>query len=194
MTERGGRHANGDLSQPPKRKPRLRRYLALDALVSVVVIGLAAVTVLVLRGGTTDNSRTPVAAAAAKLRADTTVTKGSKWLDGSGARLLTAVNADLGQVSAAEHAGSHAAARAAGARLAADASAALAGPTPPVDATLYRSALKDLWAAGSDEAAGKSGQAARPLAAGEAGIMTVTAAADRPVAVKMPAIPEPNGQ
>ena len=105
-----------------------------------------------------------------------------------------ALNADLGKVSVAEHAGNQAAARAAGARLAADAAVALRGPMPPVDAKVYRSALKDLKAAGSYEAGGNFREAARLLAAGEALLMKVTAAADRPVAVNMPAIPEPNGR
>ena len=162
------------------------------ALVSVLVVGLAVVTAVVLSGGKTSNN-SPVGTAAARVQAASTVTRGSKWLDGSGTRLLTAVNADLGKVSAAEHAGSYAAARAAGARLAADAAVALRGPMPPVDAKVYRSALKDLKAAGSYEAGGDFRQAARLLAAGQAGIMKVTAAADRPVRGKTPAIPEPNG-
>ncbi len=162
------------------------------ALVSVLVAGLAVVTAVVLSGGKTSNS--PVGTAAARVQADTAVTKGSKWLDGSGTRLLTAVNADLGKVSAAEHAGSYAAASAAGARLAADAAIALRGPMPPVDAKVYRSALKDLKAAGSYEAGGNFRQAAWLLAAGQAGIMKVTAAADLPVRGKTPAIPEPNGR
>ena len=161
------------------------------ALVSVLVVGLAVVTAVVLSGSKTSNS--PVGTTAARAQAASTVTKGSKWLDGSGTRLLTAVNADLGKVSAAEHAGSYAAARAAGAQLAADATVALRGPMPPVDAKVYRSALKDLKAAGSYEAGGDFRKAARLLAAGQAGLMKVTAAADLPVRGKTPAIAEPNG-
>ena len=161
------------------------------AIVSVLVAGLAVVTAVVLSGSQTSNS--PVGTTAARAQAASPVTKGSKWLDGSGTRLLTAVNADLGKVSAADHAGSHAAARAAGARLAADAAAALGGPMPPVDARVYRSALKNLWTAGWYEAGGRFGQAARLLAVGEADIMRVTAAADRRVSVKAPAILGPNG-
>ena len=162
------------------------------ALVSVLVVGLAVVTAVVLSGGKT-KINSPVGTAAARVQAASTVTKGSKWLDGSGTRLLTAVNADLGKVSAAEHAGSHAAARAAGARLAADAAVALRGPMPPVDAKVYRSALKDLKAAGSYEAGGNFRQAARLLAAGQAGIMKVTAAADLPVRGKRPRYPSRTG-
>ena len=168
------------------------------ALVSVLVAGLAVVTVVLLSGpgglsgGKTSNS--PVGTVAARVQSASNVTKGSKWLTGSGARLLTAVNADLGKVTIARHAGNHAAARAAGARLASDASAALAGPMPPVDARAYRSALKDLKAAGSDEARGQFSKAARLLAKGRAGIMKVTAAADLPVKAKTPVVFGPNGQ
>ena len=172
------------------RRRRGVRWLPV-ALVSVLVVGLAVVTAVVLSGGKTSNS--PVGTTAARAQAASPVTKGSKWLDGSGTRLLTAVNADLGKISAADHAGSHAAARAAGARLAADAAVALGGPMPPVDARVYRSALKNLWTAGSYEAGGRFGQAARLLAVGEADIMRVTAAADRRVSVKTPAILGPNG-
>lgn len=192
MTYLGGRYANGDLSQPLRRKPRRRRYMVLDALVSVVVIGLAVVTVVILRGGTTSNS--PVGTVAAGAQAVSNVTKGSKWLDGSGVRMLTAVNADMGKISTARPTGSDAAVRAAGAQLAADASAALSAPMPPVDAGVYQSALNDLRAAGSDDADGRFGAAARPLAQGRAGIMKVTAAADLPVKAKTPVIVEPNGQ
>ena len=163
------------------------------ALVSVLVVGLAVVTAVVLSGSKTNKSNSPVGTAAARAQAARTVTKGSKWLAGSGAPLLTAVNADLGKVSTAQHAGSHAAARAAGARLAADATVALRGPMPPVDAKVYRSALKDLKAAGSDEAGGDFRKAARLLAAGQVGIMKATAAADLPAREKTPAIAEPNG-
>jgi hypothetical protein len=172
------------------RRRRGARWLPV-ALVSVLVVGLAVVTAVVLSGSKTSNS--PVPATAARAQRASTVTKGSKWLDGSGTRLLTAVNADLGKVSAAEHAGSYAAARAAGERLAADATAALRGPMPPVDAKVYRSALKDLKAAGSYEAGGNFRKAARLLAAGRVGIMKVTAAADLPVREKTPAVAEPNG-
>jgi hypothetical protein len=163
------------------------------ALVSVLVVGLAVVTAVVLSSGKANTSNSPVGTMAARAQAATTVTKGSKWLDGSGTRLLTAVNADLGKISAADHAGSRAAARAAGARLAADAAVALGGPMPPVDARVYRSALKNLWTAGSYEAGGRFGQATRLLAVGEADIMRVTAAADRRVSVKTPVILGPNG-
>ncbi len=169
------------------------------ALGSVLVVGLAVVTVVLLNGlsgpsGGKTNNKSPVGTVAARAQAARTVTKGSKWLTGSDAQLLTAVNVDLGKVSIARHAGNDAAARTAGARLASDASAALAGPMPPVDARLYRSALKDLQAAGSYEARGQFTKAARLLAKGRADIMKVTAAADRPVKAKPPVVFEPNGQ
>ncbi len=172
------------------RRRRGVRWLPV-AIVSVLVVGLAVVTAVVLTGGKTNNS--PVGTMAARAQAASPVTRGSKWLDGSGTRLLTAVNADLGKISAADHAGSYPTARAAGARLAADTAVALRGPMPPVDAGVYRSALKNLWTAGSYEAGGRFGQAARLLAVGEAGIMRVTAAADRRVSVKTPVLLGPNG-
>ena len=167
----------------------------LVALVSGLVVGLAVVAVVLLghlSGGKTNNS--PVGTVAARAQAASSVTKGSKWLDGSGVRMLTAVNADVGKVSTARHAGKLAAARAAGARLASDASAALAGAMPPVDARLYRSALKDLKTAGSYDAHGQFSKAARLLNKGRADIMKVTAAADLPVKAKTPTVFEPNGQ
>jgi hypothetical protein len=162
------------------------------ALVSVLVVGLAVVTGVLLSGAKSSNS--PVGTAAAKAQGASTVTKGSKWL--ADARPLTVVNADLGKVLAAQHAGNRAAARTAGARLAADAGTALGGAMPPLDAAVYRSALQDLKAAGVDVAGGQSGQkAAQLLRAGEAGLMKVTAAADTAVPVKTPPIPEqPAGQ
>ena len=134
--------------------------------------------------------------AAASAQAATTVTRGSEWLSGPQSKQLTVVNADVAKVMAAERAGGHSpAAKAAGARLAADARAALSGPTPPVAAAVYRAALQRLEAAGSAAASGQYGKkAAHLLSAGEAGLMKVTAAADVPVKAKTPAITEPNGQ
>src|SRR5271166_5548990 len=198
MTQPGGRHAHGDRSPGLTRRSWIRRHMVPVALGSVMVVGLAVVTVVLLSGpgglsgGKTNNS--PVGTVAARAQAAKTVTKGSKWLTGSDAQLLTAVNVDLGKISIERHAGNNAAARAAEARLAADASAALAGPMPPVDARLYRSALKDLQAAGSDEARGQFTKAARLLAKGRADIMKVTAAEDRQVKAKPPVVFQPNGQ
>jgi len=190
----GGRHSNGDPSRRLRPKLRVRGRVVLIALVSVVV-GLAVVAASLhgrLIGGKTNNS--PVGSVAARAQAAISVTKGSKWLDGSSARMLTAVNADIGKIGTARHARNDAAARAAGARLASDATAALAGAMPPVDAKLYRSALKDLKTAGSDDAHGEFSKAAPLLAKGRAAIMKVTAAADLPVKAKTPTVFEPNGQ
>ena len=65
------------------------------------------------------------------------------WLNGPAGRLLDTVTADVGRISADQRAGSSAAARRDGRRLASDAVAALRGPMPPLDASLYRSALRD---------------------------------------------------
>ena len=144
-------------------------------------------------GKTTSGTSNTVGSAAAGAQAATTVTRGSGWLAGPGARPLSAVNADVARLMAAERAGRHAAAAtAAGARLAADARAALSGTMPPVKAAVYRAALQHLEAAGSAAAVGQYGKkAARLLNGGEADLMKVTAAADTPVPLKTPAIPEP---
>jgi hypothetical protein len=163
-------------------------------VLSAVIVGLVVLTVIAF-GGSQDVPSSPVGSKAASAQAATTVTKGSKWLAGPGEGLLSAVNVDLGKVMAAEHAGDHGAAQAAGARLAADAGAALRGPMPPVEAATYRSALKELEAAGASAAAGKLGpRTTRLLIAGQAGIMRVTAAADMPVPAATPAIPQTDGQ
>ena len=206
--ENNARHQPAHGSSP---KPRpgvsgaaawVRGHLVLVGLLSVVVIGLVAVTVVVLGGsGKTTSSSNVVGtkaagAQAANAQAANTVTKGSDWLSGSEAKNLTTVNADLGRVMAEEQKGSRsAAAKAAGARLAADAAAALHGPMPPVDAAGYRLAMQRLTAAGSAASNGKFGpRASELLHAGQAGLMRVTEAADAPVKAKTPAIPEPNGQ
>ena len=166
------------------------------AVLSAVIAGLVVFTVVAFGGSKNppSNSGSPVGSKAAGAQAATTVTKGSKWLAGPGEGLLNAVNVDLGKVMAAEHAGHNAAAKAAGARLAIDAGAALRGPMPPVAAATYRSALKELEAAGASAAGGKLGpRTTRLLIAGQAGIMRVTAAADIPVPGATPAISEPQG-
>jgi hypothetical protein len=64
-----------------------------------------------------------------------------------------------------------------------------------VDAAGYRLVMQRLAAAGSAAAADKFGpRASQLLHAGQAGLMRVTEAADTPVQVNTPAIPEPNGQ
>ncbi len=175
-----------------------RGHLVPIVVLAVVIVGLVVLTVVAFggSGNPPSNSGNPVGSKAASAQAATTVTKGSKWLAGSEAKALSTVNTDLARIMTAERAGSHgAAAKAAGAQLAADAAAALHGTMPPVDAAAYKSALQDLQAAGTSAAGGKFGpKAARLLAAGQAGIMKVTAAADMPVAAATPAIPEPNGQ
>jgi hypothetical protein len=172
-----------------------RGHLVLVAVLGVVIVGLVALTVVAF-GGSGNPPSNPVGSTAAGAQAATVQTKGSKWLAGSEAKALSAVTTDLARVMTAERSGSHgAAAKAAGAQLAADATTALGGPMPPVDAAAYQRALQDLKAAGTSAAGGTFGpKAAGLLAAGQAGIMKVTAAADMPVPVKTPAIPEPNGQ
>jgi hypothetical protein len=166
-------------------------------LLSVVLAGLVVLTVIAFGGSRNlpTDSGNPVGSKAASAQAATTVTKGSKWLARSDAKSLNAVNVDLGRVMAAEHADDHGAAKAAGARLAADAGSALGETMPPVDAAAYRSALTDLQQAGMLAARGQFGpRATRLLIAGQAGLMRVTSAADQPVPLKTPAIPESAGQ
>ncbi len=177
----------------------VRRHLIPVALLAVLAAGLAVAGLVFVGGGEKPSSSASHTMGNAAAQQASTVTKGSKWLGGSQAKQLAVVNTDVGAVMAAERTGSAGAAakaaKAAGARLAADAAAALHGPMPPVDAAVYRAALQRLEAVGSAVASGKYGpKVAHLLNAGEAGLMKVTEAADTPVPVKTPAIPEPNGQ
>jgi hypothetical protein len=177
--------------------PWVRWHLVPVALASVLAVGLVAGIVVFVGGSEPASSSSHVVGSkAAGAQAATTVTRGSGWLASSGAKQLSVVNADVARLMAAERAAPRsAAAKTAGARLAADAQTALSGPRPPVETAVYRSALQRLEAAGSAAKAGQSGpRVSRLLQEGEAGRMKVAAAADAPVKVKTPAIPEPNGQ
>jgi len=176
--------------------PWVRRHLVPVALLSVLAVGLV-VGIVVFVGGSepASSSSHVVGSKAASAQAATTVTRGSGWLASSGAKQLSMMNADVARLMAAERAAHRGtAAKAAGARLAADARTALRGPRPPVEAAVYRSALQRLEAAGSAAVAGQPGpKVSRLLQAGEAGLMRVAAAADAPVRAKTPAIPQSNG-
>ena len=117
-------------------------------------------------------------------------TKGAKWITGPAGKLLTAVNIDLGKLSAAQRAGQPGAVKSAGAQLAADAKAALSGPMPPADATAYRAGLNDIGKAGTQISSGNSGRAGALLAAGNGDITTVTAAANESAPAQ---VSEPQG-
>jgi hypothetical protein len=109
----------------------------------------------------------------------TAVTKADKWLTGPAEKLLGSVNVDVVGVSKAMTTDQHrTAVTTAGQRLATAAHAALDGPAPPVDTSLYRSALTALMAAGRDAAGGRLGAVEPLLAAGTSEITKVTAAAD----------------
>jgi hypothetical protein len=200
MIRPGNRSARGHRSEAPSPSPVssvlswARGHKLLAVLAPAVLIAVVVVPLITLSGG--GGKATSASSAPPKLPAiaNTVATKGSKWLSGSGAKLLDAVNADLIKVSVAEQAGKQGAAQAAGTQLVTATGAALGGPMPPVAARAYRTALKDLQAAGQAAANGRSGKAVRLLNVGQAGIMKVTAAVDRPVPEKTPAIPEPNGQ
>ena len=105
-------------------------------------------------------------------------------------KLLTAVNIDLGKLSAAQRAGQPGAVKSAGAQLAADVKAALAGPMPPADATAYRAGLNDIGKAGTQISSGNSSRAGALLAAGNGDITTVTAAANESAPAQ---VSEPQG-
>lgn len=132
-----------------------------------------------------------------RVRADlpqAAVTPGAKWLTGPAGKLLAAVNSDVGKISADMRGGKNSAAASAGERLAADAGAALSGPMPPVDAAVYRSALKEFEQIGADTATSDFRTANSLLAPANLGVLTVTAAVNRPAPVNPPAqVNEPNG-
>lgn len=139
----------------------------------------AALAVAVLVSGCGGKAARPETAPTAPLAA----TDGARWLTGRAGKLLTALNADIARLAAAQRADDHHAAERAGARLAADARAALDGPRPPADASAYRSALRDFERAGTDIASRKYGAAGDLIAAGNVDITKVTSAAnnlDRP--------------
>lgn len=106
------------------------------------------------------------------------VTKGEKWLTGPAGKLLSAVNTDVGKISADQRAGMGGAAKSLGALLSADARAALAGPMPPVRAAVYRAALEDFEQVGEAAAGGTFGKAASLLTTANLDIMSVTTAAN----------------
>ena len=155
-----------------------RKHKVLAALLPGLSLVLAAgITVGTLGAGRPGGARPPGGGPAAALAAGP-ATRGARWLAGPAGRLLEAVNADLGRLSAAERAGQPAAARIAGMRLSRAAQAAAAGPTPPVAARTYRLALRELDRAGRYAAGGTVGPAGASLKAGEAGLTKVTAAVD----------------
>jgi hypothetical protein len=175
----------------------VRGHLILVAVAAVVVALMVVGVVFLTSGGKPASTASGVVGSkAASAQAATTVTKGSKWLASSDAKPLSVVNADVAKLMTAERTRHRDAAdKASGSRLAADARIALGGAMPPVAAAEYRAALQRLEAAGSAAASGQFGpKTSHLLAAGVAGLTRVTAAADAPVPLKTPAIPEPNGQ
>jgi hypothetical protein len=72
------------------------------ALAAILVVGLVVLTVVAFGGsGNLPAASGASAGGTADAQAATTVTKGSKWLSGSGAKQLGAVSADAGKVIAA---------------------------------------------------------------------------------------------
>jgi hypothetical protein len=115
------------------------------------------------------------------------VTGGAAWLTGPAGKLLDAVTADVGRINADQRARNSGAERQVGTRLAAAAAAALNGSMPPVDASLYRSALREFERAGADTAAGNFSAASAVLVPANLGIVTVTAAVNPASPVSGPA-------
>jgi hypothetical protein len=166
--------------------------VVLSVLVLAVAAGVAVAAWGSGGGGTAakapfSGSATPGAGAAATEPPQPAVTKGAKWLTGPAGKLLDTVTADVGRINADQRAGKARAARVEGTRLAADALAALRGPMPPVDGSLYRSALRDFEQAGTDTASGKFGAAGALVAPASLRIATVTAAANPAQPVGSPA-------
>jgi hypothetical protein len=185
------RPVTGPVSAPARVISWARQHLILAAGLPVLIAaGAVSVIVLVSGGGQTD----PPTPAATATPAEAAVTGGAKWVTGPASKLIARVDTDLGRLVRAERAGQHRAAEGAGAQLAADAKAALAGPMPPARARTFRSALRELERAGAQAASGQFSLSGRLLAAGTTGLTKVTAAADVPAPVNPPAaVTGPNG-
>jgi len=106
------------------------------------------------------------------------VTKGEKWITGPAGKLLSAVNTDVGRISADQAAGKGNAPKDLGALLTADAKAALDGPMPPARAAVYRAALEDFERIGEDVVSGNFGSNSSLLTTADLDIMSVTTAAN----------------
>ncbi len=166
-----------------------RDHMLLAALVpAVVVVAAVAVVVALNLGGQKAGSGS---SGKPTVQSVVAVTKGDRWITRHPGQLLTAVTTDIGKVSAAEQAGKRDTAKAAAARLAADAKAALRGPMPPAAVKAYRAALSDLQRAGTLVAAGNFSQARSLLNAGTVKITNVTAAVNRAAPVAAPGVVNP---
>jgi hypothetical protein len=187
----GHRSGHGPVSPRARVISWVRQHLILATALPVVLAAVAVGAIVLSTGSGRDGPATPAVTAAP---VQSPATGGAKWLAGSASQLLTTVNTDLARLTRAERGGRGSAATRAGAQLAADAKAALAGPMPPDRARAYRSALSDLELVGDRAADGKFSPASRLLAAGTAGLTTVTAAADVAAPVNPPApVTDPNG-
>jgi hypothetical protein len=172
--------------RPSPLKAAVRTHKVPAALLSALVLAVTIGIILAVSGwgrtttATATTTTTSHRAGPTFILPETTaVTKGAKWLTGPAGKLLADVNADIGRLSA-ETAAKQGAAKIAGTQLAGDAKAALDGPMPPVDATVYQSALNDFVTAGTSAASGDLSKAKRLSQVGMIRITEVTAAADRP--------------
>jgi hypothetical protein len=104
------------------------------------------------------------------------VTTGEKWLTGPAGKLLSAVNTDVGKISADQRAGNGNAAKSLGTLLITDAEAALDGPMPPVRAAAYRTALGDFEQIGRETVSGKFASTSSLLTTANIDVMRVTTA------------------
>jgi len=153
-------------------------WIRRNKLTSGIIAGaLALIVVAVIVIASSSGS---AAAHPTKVPPKTPATAGTRWVDGTAYAHLNAVNAGVIALTNAKATGNTGAAPAAGRRLADAATAALAGAMPPVDAGVYRAALRDLVRAGNDAAAGKLATAAPLVNDGIAGLTKVTSAANAP--------------
>ena len=177
---------------PASWKARALGHKPATVVAAVLVLATAAgvTTAVTSTGGGGGPGGATTASASRRFPADPpqpAVTRGAKWLTGPAGRLLGAVTADAGRINADRQAGSSGAARRDGTRLVAEAAAALRGPMPPVDAALYRSALRDFQRIGTDTASGNFRAASVLVGPASLGIATVTAAANPASPVGSPA-------
>jgi hypothetical protein len=197
-----GRRRKAQQTEAASRRPAaaatawLGSHRLVVAIAAVVVGCVVAVIVITGGGGGSSQARQAALKAESRLNASRLAgklpptgppagelaarTKGSGWLAGSGGRRLDAVNADVGTLNKAAVAGNQAAVRAAGAKLAQAARAALNGKMPPADAGIYVAALDGFERAGNDAGLGAVAAAMSAENLSELYIAKVTSALDQP--------------
>jgi hypothetical protein len=175
---------------PASWKARALRHKPATVVTSVLILAVAAGVTIAIAGPGGGPGGATTASASRLFPADPpqpAVTKGARWLKGPAGTLLGAVNVDVGRINVDHQARNASAARRDGARLVTDAAAALRGPMPPVDAILYRSALRDFQQAGTDTASGNFSAASVLVGPASVRIATVTSAVNPASPVGSPA-------